>query len=71
LLAVTASGSFWGSTFAAMRYAVATIPPFPMAAFRFLTAGRDPLCDQRAAGKARPARHEVVGAVVTGRDGCC
>ena len=31
LLAVLAVWIFWGSTFAAMRYAVATIPPFPMA----------------------------------------
>jgi len=66
LLAVAAVWIFWGSTFAAMRYAVATIPPFPMAAFRFVIAGAILYAISVLRGKARPARHEVIGAAVTG-----
>jgi drug/metabolite transporter (DMT)-like permease len=38
-LAIGTVWFFWGSTFAGMHYAVATIPPFLMAAGRFLLAG--------------------------------
>ncbi|MGD0473870.1 MAG: EamA family transporter [Candidatus Velthaea sp.] len=39
VLAIGMVWFLWGSTFAGMHYAVATIPPFVMAATRFLVAG--------------------------------
>ncbi|MBV8581780.1 MAG: hypothetical protein JOZ86_14230, partial [Candidatus Eremiobacteraeota bacterium] len=39
VLAIAAVWILWGSTFAGMRLAVGTIPPFVMAGARFLLAG--------------------------------
>jgi drug/metabolite transporter (DMT)-like permease len=56
----------WGSTFAGMRAAVATIPPFAMASSRFLLAGAllYGVCVLR--GKARFGRDDLVRATITG-----
>jgi len=66
LLAVAAVWLLWGSTFAAMRFTVATIPPFVMASGRFLLAGAIlyGVCVLR--GKAKPTRDDVVQAAVMG-----
>ena len=39
LLAFLAVYTIWGSTYLAIRFAVATMPPFLMAGVRFLVAG--------------------------------
>jgi drug/metabolite transporter (DMT)-like permease len=66
VVAIAAVWLLWGSTFAAMRFAVATIPPFVMASSRFLLAGviLYAICALR--GKMRPTRDDLVRAVVTG-----
>lgn len=66
LFAVAAVWVFWGSTFAAMRFAVATIPPFVMASCRFLLAGAVLYAFCALRGKARPTRDDLVRAAVTG-----
>ena len=48
----------WGSTYLAIAVAVQTIPPFLMAATRFVLAGRDP---------ARPGRGSAAAATSSGR----
>jgi drug/metabolite transporter (DMT)-like permease len=66
VVAVAAVWILWGSTFAALRYSVATIPPFVLASGRFMLAGAllYALCAVR--GRARPTRDDVVRAAVTG-----
>jgi len=56
----------WGSTFAGMRAAVATIPPFAMASARFLLAGAllYGVCVLR--GKARVGLDDLLRATITG-----
>ncbi len=44
----------WGSTYLAMRFAVATLPPFLMAATRFLTAGGALYLWERIRGTPKP-----------------
>ena len=66
LVAVGAVWLFWGSTFAAMRFAVATIPPFVMASCRFLLAGAILYAICALRGKVRPSRDDLVGAAITG-----
>ena len=39
ILAFAAVYVIWGSTYLAIRYAIETLPPFLMAATRFLVAG--------------------------------
>ena len=39
ILAFAAVYLIWGSTYLAIRFAIETLPPFLMAAIRFLTAG--------------------------------
>src|SRR6185369_6652536 len=39
ILAFAAIYLIWGSTYLAIRYAIETLPPFLMAATRFITAG--------------------------------
>jgi drug/metabolite transporter (DMT)-like permease len=65
LASVAAVWILWGSTFAAMRYVVATVPPFVMASGRFLLAGSIlyAICVLR--GRSRPTRDDVVNAAVT------
>jgi drug/metabolite transporter (DMT)-like permease len=64
--AVAAVWLLWGSTFAAMRYAVGAIPPFAMASMRFLIAGAILYAICLARGKGRFGRDDLVRAAVTG-----
>ncbi len=66
MVSVVAVWLLWGSTFAAMRYAVTTMPPFVMVSSRFLLAGAllYALCVLR--GRARVSRDDLVRAGVTG-----
>ena len=48
----------WGSTYLAIRFAVETMPPFLMAASRFLIAGGVLYLWRRASGDPRPRRIE-------------
>ena len=57
---------FWGSTYLAIRFAVETMPPFLMAASRFLIAGAILYLWRRAAGDPAPARLEWRSAAVVG-----
>ncbi|MEA2719853.1 MAG: hypothetical protein QOJ39_1717 [Candidatus Eremiobacteraeota bacterium] len=66
LFAIAAVWLLWGSTFAAMRFAVTTIPPFVMASSRFLLAGAILYAVCALRGKARPSRDDLVRAAVTG-----
>lgn len=64
--AIAAVWLLWGSTFAGMRYAVATIPPFAMASARFLLAGAILYAICLARGESRATRSDYVRALVTG-----
>jgi len=48
----------WGSTYLAIRIAVETIPPFAMAAFRFIIAGTILYAFLRWRGAAKPTLHQ-------------
>src|ERR1700756_2352923 len=52
----------WGSTFLAIRVGVREIPPFLMAAFRFLAAGSALFVWARSRGVTAPTRREWVAA---------
>ena len=56
----------WGSTYLAIRFAVQTMPPFLMAAARFLMAGAVLYAFRRARGDARPQSVEWRSAAVVG-----
>ena len=56
----------WGSTYLAIRYAVATIPPFLMGGARFLTAGLILYVWSRRRGASAPSRAEWRAACLTG-----
>lgn len=56
----------WGSTYLAIRFAVATIPPFLMAGTRFLLAGILLLAWRRLAGDPWPRQVQVRGAGIMG-----
>lgn len=64
--AIGAVWFIWGSTFAAMHYVVATIPPFAMAGARFLLAGAILYAVCLARGHARATRADLRHAIVTG-----
>ena len=66
LLALAAVWVLWGSTFAAMRFAVVTIPPFVMVSSRFLIAGAILYAICVARGRARATRDDLIRATVTG-----
>jgi len=66
IVAVAAVWLLWGSTFAGMRFAVATIPPYAMASARFALAGLILYAICLAAGRARITRADVLRASVTG-----
>lgn len=55
LLALAAVWLIWGSTYLAMRVAVAGLPPFGMAGTRFVVAGGALLVIVRARGEALPS----------------
>jgi drug/metabolite transporter (DMT)-like permease len=56
----------WGSTYLAIRFAVATLPPFAMAAARFLAAGGLLYVWALRSGSPPPTRRQWRAAVVTG-----
>src|SRR5882757_382321 len=57
----------WGSTYLAIRYAIETLPPFLMAAARFLLAGSVLYAWARlAGGAARPGRSQWAATAVVG-----
>lgn len=56
----------WGSTYLAIRFAVETLPPFLMAAVRFLVAGAILYGWRRAKGFPRPTRQQWRAATVVG-----
>ena len=56
----------WGSTYLAIRFAVETMPPFLMAATRFLTAGAILFIWRRASGDQRPTKLEWRSAAIVG-----
>jgi drug/metabolite transporter (DMT)-like permease len=56
----------WGSTYLAMRYALATMPPFLMGGIRFLLAGTILYIALRLRGAPRPSLREWRGAAIIG-----
>lgn len=56
----------WGSTYLAIKFAIASIPPFLMLAFRFLPAGLIMYAVLRMRGVAAPTRREWVAAGAIG-----
>ena len=56
----------WGSTYLAIRYGVATIPPFLMGGIRFLIAGTFLYGWSRFRGAAKPDRHHWKNAAIIG-----
>ena len=56
----------WGSTYLAIRFAVETMPPFLMAATRFLVAGSILYLWRRWKGDAAPTRREWRSAAIIG-----
>ncbi len=65
-LAFAAVYLVWGSTYLAIRFAIETVPPFTMAAVRFLIAGALLYVWARLRGAARPSRREWRDALVVG-----
>jgi drug/metabolite transporter (DMT)-like permease len=65
-LAFAAVYVVWGSTYLAIRYAIETIPPFLMAASRFLIAGAALYAWGRLTGAERPSRAALIATSVTG-----
>ena len=66
IVAVGAVWVLWGSTFAGMRFAVQTIPPFVMTSLRFTIAGVILLAVCAIRGNLRVTRADLVRALVTG-----
>ena len=56
----------WGSTYLAIRYAVATMPPFLMAAVRFIVSGGFLYALRRASGDPSPKPAEWRSAAIVG-----
>ena len=57
---------FWGGTYLAIRFGVETIPPFTLAAVRFLVAGTILFTWRRLAGDPMPKRFEWRSAAIVG-----
>jgi drug/metabolite transporter (DMT)-like permease len=66
LLAFGAVYFLWGSTYLAIKYAVASIPPFVMGATRFIVAGVALYAFARWRGQPAPNRTEWRNAALTG-----
>lgn len=66
IAAVAVVWVLWGSTFAGMRFADASIPPFAMAAMRFTLAGAILYAICLLRGKGRIGRAELIPAAITG-----
>lgn len=56
----------WGSTYLAIRIAIETLPPFLMAAVRFLIAGGILYLIRWSRGDAAPSRSEWISATIIG-----
>ena len=56
----------WGSTYLAIRYSVATIPPFIMSGVRFMIAGSTLYGWSRLRGGAKPDREQWKNALIIG-----
>jgi drug/metabolite transporter (DMT)-like permease len=56
----------WGSTYLGIRIAIETLPPFLMAAIRFLIAGGILYLIRRSRGDAAPSRSEWTSATIIG-----
>ena len=56
----------WGSSYLAMRFAIQTMPPFLMAAARFLIAGSVLYAWQRLSRQAAPTRRQWRSALIVG-----
>lgn len=65
VFAIGAVWFIWGSTFAGMHYAVATIPPFVMAAARFFIAGAILYAVCAARGRARVSGTDLKHAFIS------
>ncbi len=65
-IALLAIYTIWGSTYLAIRFAVETIPPFLMAAIRFLIPGLLLVAWRRLAGDPAPTRRQWFSAAVIG-----
>lgn len=66
ILALATIYLVWGSTYLGIKIAVETMPPFAMAALRFLTAGLVLLLFLRLRGAPRPTRRQWVDNTVIG-----
>jgi drug/metabolite transporter (DMT)-like permease len=66
VLAIGTVWFIWGSTFAGMHYAVATIPPFAMAGARFFIAGLVLLAFCAARRRAHVTRAGLLHALISG-----
>lgn len=66
LVAFAAIYIIWGSTYLAIRFAIASMPPFLMAGTRFLTAGALLYVFMRMRGEPRPTRQQWLGAAIAG-----
>jgi drug/metabolite transporter (DMT)-like permease len=66
IAALAAVYLIWGSTYLAIRFAVETLPPFLMAAVRFLVAGGVLYGWRRAKGFPRPTRSQWREATIVG-----
>ena len=65
-LALLAVYVIWGSTYLAIRFAVAGFPPFIMASLRFIIAGTLMFVFLRWRGVAPPTRRQWINCLVTG-----
>src|ERR687895_2039517 len=66
LLAFALVYVIWGSTYLAIRYALETMPPFLMAAVRFLIAGALVYAWTRLRGAERPTRAQWRATTIAG-----
>jgi drug/metabolite transporter (DMT)-like permease len=64
--ALSAVYLIWGSTYLAIRYAVETMPPFLLAAARFIVSGGCLYAARRFAGDPAPQRAQWRGAIIVG-----
>src|SRR5437016_13855673 len=65
-LAFPCTYTIWGSTYLAIRFAIETVPPFLMAAIRFLIAGGVLYAWMRLRGSPRPTRANWKAATIVG-----
>jgi len=56
----------WGSTYLAIRFAIASIPPYLMASLRFVIAGTILFIWRWLAGDARPTKRQIFWAGIVG-----